>query len=123
MLEAGQLQAALERAASEIVQQVGHVVGEVLRLPHTPESCVRVGVQAGARPIGEVRGQGGREQPRVVHREVQPLRSGRRDDVRGIAEQEQLPVAQGLAGEAAHRGYAPVDHRSFRDAPALTRHP
>src|SRR5712691_2527936 len=53
----------------------------------------------------------------VARGEVQALGAGRRDDVAGIASEEEAPEAQGLGDEAAQRGDALFDRRAD-DEPA-----
>ena len=57
----------------------------------------------------------------VGDREVQPLRAGRRDDVRRVAGQEQAAVLHRLGDEAAHAGDALLEHRPLVERPPLER--
>jgi hypothetical protein len=113
--EPGELEAALEGAASEVVQQLRHVVGEVLGAPHATQRSGRVAVELAGGAVLVVRAQRGAEQAYVVDREIEALGACRRDDVRGVAGQEEPAVLHRLADEAAHRRDALVEDRALVD--------
>ena len=59
------------------------------------------------------------EQGDVPDCEVETFGAGRRDDVRGIAREEQTPVAHGLADETAHRHDVLLEDRPLYRLPAV----
>ena len=58
------------------------------------------------------------EHANVGHREVEPLRPGRRDDVRGVAREVEPTVLHRLDDEAPHAGHALLDDRALVERPA-----
>jgi hypothetical protein len=90
----------------------------VLRPPDAAEALVGVPLERlfvpGAVPVDDRPG----EDADVVDREVQALRAGRRNDVRGVPGQEQAAVLHRLDDEAAHPGDALLEHRALGEGPA-----
>ena len=88
VLKPRELELAIERSPPQVVEQLRHVVGEVLRSPHPPQRGLGVSIERRAGPGAVPVGQRRREQPRVVDGQVKSLRPRRRDDVRGVAGEE-----------------------------------
>ena len=116
--ELRELQLLVERVVRG-VQHRGHPPGEVGAAPDPSERGV--GVRVGerrvvlAQPGHERRG----EQRDVGDREVEPLGAGRRDDVRGVAGEEQPAVPHRRLDERAHRQHRPVGDRAGLQRPAV----
>src|SRR3954469_10608445 len=123
VLQAGELQLLLERALAEVVQQLRHVVGEVLCAPHPAQRVLGVGAEEAVVALLVVRLQCGGEQPGVVDREVEALGARRRDDVRGVAREVEVAVLHRRGDERAHRGDALLEDLALADAPALGGEP
>ncbi len=119
----GQLQPPVERVAGRVaVQHRGHPPGEVLGPPDPAQAGVAVRVeQVGAPVVQRTRRARARERAHVGDREVHALGAGRRDDVRGVAGEEQPPVPHGLGDEAAHRRDALLHDRAAREREAVGR--
>ena len=101
----------------EPVQHRRHPPREVLGAPDAAQARLRVARRARRRrsvPVGDRVG----EHANVGDGEVQPLRAGRRDDVRGVAREEEPPVLHRLDDEAAHAGHALLDDRPLVQRPA-----
>src|SRR5215211_847171 len=122
--ELRELQLHVERvAALEPVQHRGHPPREVLRAPDAAQDLRRVPrerrVVAAFVPGGERVGQ----DADVGHREVEPLRAGRRHDVSGVAGEEQAAELHRFDDEAPHSRHALLDDRAAIERPARELEP
>ena len=109
------------RVIEEPVQQRRHPPGEALHLPDPAQArCgIRIELPTLAAPIE--RHDGARQHRHVGGREVQPLRPGRRHDMRGVPRQEQPAALHRLDDEAAHRRDAALQDRAFRQRESIAR--
>ena len=99
-----QLQPVLEHIPIWLsVQHPSHVVRETRGLPDTCEACPGVVVQESLGSGAVQFGEGPGEDADVRDGEVEALGAGRRDDVGGVAGQDQASVAHGFVDVTAHR--------------------
>ena len=110
-VQLGALQLLLERVVAEAVQHRRHAVREVLGPPHPPQARRRV--------VGEALGPAGRRASSMTSAitvasaiaRFMPLAPGRRDDVGGVAGEQQVAVAHRRDTELCIAGDAAVDDR------------
>ena len=101
----------------------GHPVREVLRAPDASQALLRVALEPPSSPSLVLAAQRLGQHPNVGDGQVHALGAGRRDDVHGVAGQEQAPVLHRLGHEAAHRGHALVHDRPLAQRPSRRRAP
>ncbi len=93
--------------------------------PDPAQAGLGVGVEERGAPALEPDVERLGENQYVGYGEIETLGSSRRDDVRGVAGQEEATVAHGVDDEAAHRRDAPLEDRPVgeRPRPVATREP
>ena len=98
-------------------------MAELLRLPDVRHAAPRVLVEVGALSRCQVLGQHVTEFGCVGDREVHALTARGRDDVRGVAEQEESLVPHRLAHPADHFEHVLAGHRALVEPPPRLAEP
>src|SRR4051812_18283022 len=112
VLELGKLHLLPERPLfGEAVQELRHPPREALGLPHAREGAGGVAVELFRRILLVEGNKSLRKIKNIARGEVEALGAGRRDDVPGIAGEEEPSEAKRLGDEAAKRRNALLDRR------------
>ena len=96
-----------------------HPPGEVLRAPDAAQARLRVRVEKRTVSVAVPRDERIREHVDVADREIEPLRAGRRHDVRSVAGEVEAPPLHRLDDEAPHRRDALLEDRPLVERPAV----
>lgn len=100
----------------ETVHQRREPPRKALGLPHARKTTLRIGIQAGIAFVAVVLCQATRQIADIRRRQVQPLGPRGRNNVRGIAGQEQAPESHRLGHETAQWCDALFDRRPGDDS-------
>src|SRR5829696_2549642 len=120
--ELRELELHVESVASlEPVEHRRHPPGEVLRAPDAAQHLRRVARESRLVAVLEPGGERVGQDAHVGDREVEALRARRRNDVRGVAGEEEAPELHRLDDEAPHPRDALLDDLAAVQRPALER--
>src|SRR5215213_210109 len=108
-------------ASLEPVEHRRHPPGEVLRAPDASQHLGRVPREARLVAVLEPGGERAGQDAHVGDREIEPLRARRRDDVGGVAGEEEAPELHRLDDEAPHPRDALLDDLATVQHPPLER--